>query len=363
IRIGWWAVPGKPIVILVDFTRFVDQKDAILSSFWEDFNLDSLTGRWEYIEPVLFGYAAGRVIEHFADFFATKQHRMIAHFHEWRSGAGLLYLKKHCPELGTVFTNHGTELGMKLAAVGESPNQSDPASKAQELQIRARHSLESISAREADIFTAVSSVTERECEQLLGVKPDLVTPNGFDMDFVRDKISEEKKSAARKRLISVAEAVLGASVAEDSVLIGTSGRYEFENKGLDVLIEGLKILNEDAEFNLPVVAFFFIPSAQHGPKSRVQINLDGKEEIRTPGSRASRYLTHYLIDSEDNLIIKSLMRAGLRNDPDQKIKVILVPAYLDGNDGIVNLKYYDVFTGMDQTVFPSQYEPWGYTPL
>src|SRR5699024_3806763 len=100
IRIGWWAVPGKPIVILVDFTRFVDQKDAILSSFWEDFNLDSLTGRWEYIEPVLFGYAAGRVIEHFADFFATKQHRMIAHFHEWRSGAGLLYLKKHCPELG-----------------------------------------------------------------------------------------------------------------------------------------------------------------------------------------------------------------------------------------------------------------------
>ena len=40
-----------------------------------------------------------------------------------------------------------------------------------------------------------------------------------------------------------------------------------------------------------------------------------------------------------------------------------MPCYLNGTDGIFNRSYYELLIGMDLTVFPSYYEPWGYTPL
>ena len=115
IKVGRWNVAGQPIVILVDFTTFITQKDAIFSSFWEKYKLDSISGQWDYIEPALFGYASGKVIESFVRFNTTMRQRIIAQFHEWMTGTGLLYLKYAMPQVGCVFTTHATVLGRCVA--------------------------------------------------------------------------------------------------------------------------------------------------------------------------------------------------------------------------------------------------------
>src|SRR5690606_7950323 len=213
VRIGRWQVVGHPVVFLIDFTTFIDQKDEILAIFWDDYELDSLTGHWDYIEPALFGYGVGRVIEHFVEFYVSPQDNVVAHFQEWMTGTGLLYLKKHMPRVAHVFTCHATVLGRTISATGQDLYAQletlDPDLKAQELNVRAKHSLESIAAREADVFTTVSEITADECRFILKKEVDLVTPNGFEPDFVPG--SDEflnKRETARRRLIDVAEAVM-----------------------------------------------------------------------------------------------------------------------------------------------------------
>ena len=63
IKIGRWNIPGKPIVVLVDFTPFFFEKNKIFAHLGTKYQLDSLTVQWDYIEPAMFGYAAGNVIE------------------------------------------------------------------------------------------------------------------------------------------------------------------------------------------------------------------------------------------------------------------------------------------------------------
>ena len=118
IKVGRWNVAGNPVVILVDFTTFIPQKDQILTSFWEKFQVDSLTGQWDYIEPVLFGFTAGKVIESFVRYHIFSRQRIIAQFHEWMTGSGMLYLKNALPQVGCVFTTHATVLGRSIAGNG-----------------------------------------------------------------------------------------------------------------------------------------------------------------------------------------------------------------------------------------------------
>ncbi len=66
--------------------------------------------------------------------------------------------------------------------------------------------------------------------------------------------------------------------------------------------------------------------------------------------------------SGDN-VLAMLRNLNMWNRPDDKVKVIFIPSYLIGNDGIVDMKYYDVILGNDLCIYPSYYEPWGYTPL
>src|SRR5690606_14806627 len=336
--------------------------------FWDDYELDSLTGHWDYIEPALFGYGVGRVIEHFVEFYVSPQDNVVAHFQEWMTGTGLLYLKKHMPRVAHVFTCHATVLGRTISATGQDLYAQletlDPDLKAQELNVRAKHSLESIAAREADVFTTVSEITADECRFILKKEVDLVTPNGFEPDFVPG--SDEflnKRETARRRLIDVAEAVMGESTRENPVLVGISGRYEFRNKGIDIFIDALGQLQSDPEFKGNILAFILIPASQHGPKTRVVLNLKEPDKIEVPTKRNRRYLTYYLVNSEHDAILNAIHRAGLHNDADDQIRIIFIPSYLDGADGIVNLNYYDTMIGLDYTVFPSYYEPWGYTPL
>ena len=112
VRIGRWAIESSPIAILIDFKSFIREKDDILKSLWESYHVDSLSGQWDYVEPVLFGHAAGVVIASFAEQFASENQKVVAHFHEWMAAAGSLYLRDHAPYVATVFSTHATVMAV-----------------------------------------------------------------------------------------------------------------------------------------------------------------------------------------------------------------------------------------------------------
>ena len=212
IRTGRWNIEGKPLVILVDFTALYARKDEIFAHFWETYKLDSLHGGWDYIEPVLFGYNAAQVIRSFSDFYITPGIKVIAHFHEWMSASGILYLKEKMHRAGTVFTTHATVLGRSIAGNGlplySKLEEYVPAYTARDFGVLSKHSLETTAANTADGFTTVSGITARECRHFLGRDPEVITPNGFEPDFV-PKVKEfnTKRKAARKKAFETAKAI------------------------------------------------------------------------------------------------------------------------------------------------------------
>ncbi len=363
-RIGRWQIPGEPIAILVDFTPLFGQKDKIFSDYWLKFGLNSLSGQWDYTEPAMFGYAAGQVIESYYDFFLSAHDRLVAHFHEWMTGAGVLYLRDKVAQAGTVFTTHATVIGRSLAGHGralyEQLEQTDAEAMAMELGIASKHSLEQKAALMADVFTTVSSVTARECELLIGKKPDLLTPNGFSsVNIMSESSILEKRVQGRTRLLEVARGLLNQKLPEDSLLVAHSGRYEFRNKGIDQFIDALAAINKTKP-DKPLVAFIMVPANQAGMRKEVQ------DRIKSPDFKQpveNEFLTHKLVDPDHDQISKRILQAGLANRLNDPVKIIYTPAYLNGEDGIYNLQYFDLLTGFDLTVFPSYYEPWGYTPM
>jgi glycogen phosphorylase/synthase len=362
IRIGRWNVPGNPIAILVDFTTFFTRKNEIFTEFWEEYQLDSLSGQWDYIEPALFGYGAGKVIENFYEYHFTSRERIIAHFHEWMTGAGILYLEKYMPQAGTVFTTHATMLGRVIASNGrplyDHIDKIDTWELARSYNIIAKYSLEYNAAKIADCFTTVSEITARECDYFLEKPVDKITPNGFDPSIVPEASQfQVKRKSSRKKLFAVTAALLGQSVPEDSFLVLNSGRYEMRNKGIDLFIESLGALNHQP--GKPVLAFITVPGHIVGPDRNLAVRTAGKQAP----DPSSRFLTHYLYDDIHDPVLGKIASVGLTNQPGDRVKIVFVPAYLNGNDGIFNISYYDLLAGFDLTVFPSYYEPWGYTPL
>jgi len=366
IRIGHWNISSKPIAIIVDFTKLIPKKDDIFKVFWEEFRLDSITGQWDYVEPALFGYAAGKVIESFTNFHLSLRHRIVAQFHEWMTGTGLLYLKKNMPQIGTIFTTHATVLGRCIAGnnipLYSRLDKYNPDNKSREFNVVSKQSLERLAALNADSFTTVSDITAKECVQFLEKPVDLVTPNGFDDLIV--PVGEEfqlRRIEAKIKFYEVAEALLAHDVSKDAFLIGISGRYEFKNKGIDVFIDALGKLNNE-ELEKEVLAFILMPANHHGPRKDVFQNLRDKDSENVI-VLSNTHLTHYLVDPELDPILKRIKAVGLNNSSSDKVKVFFVPCYLNGDDGIFDKHYYDLLIGLDISVFPSYYEPWGYTPL
>jgi len=362
IRIGRWNVPGNPIAILVDFTAFFTRKNEIFTEFWEDYQLDSISGQWDYIEPALFGYGAAKVIENFYEYHFSSRERIIAHFHEWMTGAGILYLEKYMPQAGTVFTTHATILGRVIASNGrplyDNLGRIDTWGVARSYDIISKLSLEYCSAKYADCFTTVSDITSKECKYFLEKEPDLITPNGFDPSIVpSDEEFPRKRTESRKKLLEVASALVDDQVPEDSFLILNSGRYEMRNKGIDIFIESLGELNRQP--GKPILAFIMVPGHIAGPDRDLAERLAGNSAPEPH----SKYLTHYLYNEEHDPMLRKISEAGLKNEAGDRVRIIFVPAYLNGNDGIFGLSYYEILAGFDLTVFPSYYEPWGYTPL
>lgn len=364
-RIGRWKIEGSPIVILVDFTPYFPVKDKIFADFWVKYQLDSISGQWDYIEPAMFGYAAAKVIESFYKFYLSATDKFIAQFHEWMTGTGVLYLKEHVPQAGTVFTTHATTLGRSIAGnmmpLYRNLMQYQPDQLSNNLGIRAKHSLEKLAAQYADSFTCVSETVAPECKYFLGRQPDFITPNGFENSFVPtvDQF-EHKRTEARRKLLKVAAAVLGYEPDTNSILLINSGRYEFRNKGIDLYIDAMWKLNKDPQLEKDIIAFITVPAHHTGPNENVRSRLEGPVFNET---HIANFLTHDLFDPDHDAVLNRIHATGLENLFEDRVKIIFVPAYMNGNDGIFNMSYYDILIGFDMSVFPSYYEPWGYTPL
>lgn len=352
VRTGRWNVAGNPIVILVDYSQFISSKDEIFAGFWEKYGVDSLSGHWDYTESALFGYATGKVIESFVRYNLAPHQKAAAHFHEWMTGAGVLYLKSTDLPVATLFTTHATVTGRSIAGnnlpLYDNMLRYSPEEKAVEFNINAKHTLEKAAANEADVFTTVSDITAKECAHFLGREVDVVTPNGFENTFT-PKEGEFKicSKTARRRLSEVAAAMTGQEIENDAVMIGISGRYEFKNKGIDIYLDALAELNNSDALEKEVIAWIFVPAWNNGP-----------DKMTTP-----THTSHQLYDRESDPVLKRISELFLLNKKSDKVKVLFVPTYLNGDDGVFGLTYYQLLCGLDLTVFPSYYEPWGYTPL
>ena len=367
VKVGRWTIPGNPIAILVDFQKYYEKKNEIYGWLWENYQVDSLHAYGDYDEASMFSYAAGLVVESYYNFALTKKDKVIYHANEWMTGLGLLYVNNKLPQVGTIFTTHATSIGRSIAGnmkpLYDYLFAYNGDQMAGELNMQSKHSIEKQTAFHCDCFTTVSEITARECVELLDKKVDEVLPNGFDNSFVPANAATftRKRKAARKRLLDVANALLGESLDDDTLIVSTSGRYEFRNKGVDVYIESMNRLLRDKELKKKVLAFIEVPGWVGEPRQDLKERLDSGKQYDTPLEVPQ--VTHWLHEMSHDNVLSMMKYYDMHNRKDDNVKVIFLPCYLDGNDGILNMTYYDIILGNDLCIYPSYYEPWGYTPL
>lgn len=376
IRIGRWNIPGNPITILVDFTPLFAEKNDIYRNAWEDFGVDSLHAYGDYDESSMFSEAAGRTAAAICRHCIGANKKVIYQAHEWMSGLGMLNLKKNVPEVATIFTTHATSIGRSIAGnnklLYEYFNGYNGDQMAAELNMEAKHSIEKQAAHHADCFTTVSSFTDKECVQLLDKKADVVLPNGFENDFVpKGAAFSSKRRTARKKILQTVSALVGENLDDQTLIVSTSGRNDFRCKGFDVFLESMAQLNAtlkesnmaDGKTHTRVLALIEVPCWLLGPRTDLQERLNDKKQKSFDTPLPLPLITHDLHNLNEDRIVCLMKNLGLWNTAEDAVKVVLVPCYLEGNDGIFNLPYYDLLTANDLCIYPSYYEPWGYTPL
>jgi glycosyltransferase involved in cell wall biosynthesis len=413
LRLGHWVVPGEPRAILVDYDALRSRRDVIYFVMWEKYGIDSSVGYGDYEDSCLFAVAAAKVMMAYHRLRRTE--RSVALFNEWTTGMGLLWLKHYAPELATLFITHATTVGRSIAGNGKKLYAYMPGysgdQMAAELGVAAKHTLEKCAAHEADLFAAVSEVTAVECRQLLDKEPDMILPNGFEPAIVPDaSLREAKRRAGRERICRLAGIAYGKPIdPSDALLLLTSGRHEYRNKGIDLFIDAMKELarrDDDGsprseevmtipeglpaggaewlegdrhtpangsgrplsegrakrlgkETMRPVVALIAVPSWIDEPRTELAALLDEKRQLSLPAS--TPYLTHRLHNEATDEILCHLRAAAA--EWGKAVYPLFVSAYLDGADGVLDIPYYDLLPAVDLTIFPSYYEPWGYTPL
>ena len=366
LKVGRWNIPGNPIAILVDFKPYFAEKDKIYTSLWELYGVDSLHAYGDYDEASMFSYAAGLVVESFYKHYLDSSKKVIYHGNEWMTGLGLLYIKHKLPQIATLFTTHATTVGRSIAGNMKPLYDYLPAyngdQMAAELNVQSKHSIEKQTALNVDCFTTVSDITATECLELLDKPVDVVLPNGFEDNFVPTGAEfTKKRKAARQRLLAIANALMGTKLDDDTLIVSTSGRYEFRNKGVDVYIEAMNRLLRERDLDKQVLAFITVPGWVGEPRQdlaeRLAWGLQYDEPLEVPE------LTHWLHNMSHDNVLNMLKHLDMHNRKDDKVKLIFLPCYLTGHDGIINLTYYDVVLGNDLCIYPSYYEPWGYTPL
>ena len=368
LRIGRWMIPGEPIAVLVDFNPFFEKKDEIYAWAWEQYQVDSLHAYGDYDEASMFSWAAGKVVESFYHFMGlTRKENVVYQAHEWMTCLGALYLQQACPSIATIFTTHATSIGRSIA--GNQKPLYDYLSgyngdqMAAELNMQSKHSIEKQTAHHVDCFTTVSDITNRECAQLLEKPADVVLMNGFENDFVPTlgKEFDAARKKARKKLLTVANALMGTQLKDDTLLVSIGGRYEYKNKGIDLFVDAMNRLRHDSRLNKNVLAFVMVPAWVKEARPDLQRKLMSKGGDNLPCGDPR--ITHNLNNQDTDMLLEQMNWLGMHNHPFDPVKLVFVPCYLDGKDGIFNMHYYDLLIGMDLCIYPSYYEPWGYTPL
>src|SRR3989344_475657 len=417
---GNWLIKGNPKVILIDFKNFVNKKNEIKKDLWDKFKVDSLFSQWDFEEPVIWSTAAGKLIE-----LLQKSKKVIIHCHEWLAGAALLYLKnKNIP---SIFTTHATMLGRALAGSGydlyDNLENLNPDLEAKNRGVIDKHSLEKAAASNAHVFTTVSEITSMEAEKILGRKADILTLNGLDIDkfpsFEVTSIKHQRNRESMREFIAYYFFPHYYFDLKETLTFFIVGRYEFKNKGIDILIKSLGNLNrlmKEENSEKTVIVFFWIPTQVESAKYKIAKNktnyhllrhfieqnssmltrkiienilqcMDETCQIKEKNMEAQMLfdedffenirklklnftregdpplITHNIQNESNDPIIKSFIENGLDNKRDDKVKVIFYPVYLTGVDGLLDMEYYDCISGCHLGLFPSYYEPWGYTPL
>ena len=333
------------------------------SPYRDRYGVNSLPAYGDYDESCAFAYASALVIESYYKFIHGEKYNVVAHFDEWMTGMGLLHIKYTLPQVATLFTTHATSIGRSIAGNGKPLYDYlagyNGDQMAEELNIVSKHSLEKTAAIEADCFTTVSEITAKECTQLLDRKPDIVTPNGFERNFVpSEEVYKERRKVARQRLFDITEALTGERPDKNAYLIATSGRYEYKNKGIDLFVDAVERIAKSPDLEREIV---LVPAWIDVPRADLQDRLKRQAHETTP--LPEPFITHTLHNYDQDSVVNQIHYLHLDNQAGSRLKIVFIPSYLTGDDGIVNLSYYDLLIGLDATAFPSYYEPWGYTPL
>ena len=361
--VGRWAVAGEPAVVLVDFKPLWQEQGELYFEAWKEYGIEGDKGYGDYDESCLFAVAAARVMQSILGYYQPEQ--QIALFNEWQTGLGLLWLHLHAPAVKTIFITHATTVGRSIAGNYKElytymdAYQGDQM--ARELGVEAKHTLEKRAAHTADVFATVSRLTAREAKQLLEREP-VVLPNGFHVGASPLSSSlAAKRRKARRLLGAVASKLYGTPIDERAYFISLGGRYEYRNKGIDLFIESLYRFAQQYQGEREIVACLLVPAWEAGPRAELQYLLSHPDE---PAQQPLQHpeLTHWLYNTDHDRAVAHIRHRGL-DRAEGKVKLLFVPCYLNGIDGIFDLSYYDLLVGMDLTIYPSYYEPWGYTPL
>ena len=361
---GYWLTPGgEAQTILVDYKPLATVRDQLYYLMWQQYGIQSDLGYGDYDDSCLFAVAAAATLLAVTPQLASPGSQPIAIYNEWITGMGLLYHHLKQPDLRSLFITHATTVGRSICSNGKdlyryfSGYHGDQM--ASELHVEAKHALEKAGAHTATIFATVSEVTALECTQLLERTP-VVLPNGFHA-----LATSRFKSKARQRLLDVASWLYGKTFApERTTFVATSGRYEYRNKGIDLIVASLEsLLQQQAKLSSDLILYFFIPAWVAEPRADLAYLLSDTDPESGITPLQYPYLTHWLHNLREDTLAGRLGALLGRGATAQHIYPIFVPTYLDGHDGILGLPYYDLLSALDLTLFPSYYEPWGYTPL
>lgn len=372
VRTGRWNISSSPAAILVNPWQLSGEKDSIYADMWNSFGVDSLHAYGDYDESSMWACACGRMIAVLKRECMPADGNIILQAHEWQSAMALLAAKKaNVPGIATVFTTHATTVGRSICDNNKCLYKyfsSYPGNvMAGELHVESKHSSEKAAAVNADCFTTVSKLTDAECRQFLGKSADVILPNGFNIAEIPRKDKKRRiRSSMRKRVISVAECLLGRKLASDTLIVSTSGRYDFRPKGYDVFLEAMYRLSNCNGLKREVLALMEVPLWTKGPREDLKERMNrGKDDAASiVGNLPNPYTTHSIVNLDTDRLSSMLRGLGLDSSTlKTKVHVVLIPTYLNGRDGIFNCDYYDMLLASDLTVYPSYYEPWGYTPL
>lgn len=414
---GRWLVMGKPHVVLLNYLDVFPMLHEVKYRLWADHGISLPADDPMLNNVVAFGEACTRFLELLAHREAPRR-PLIAHFHEWMSGPAIPTLRKRQWPGAIVFTTHATLLGRYLAMHDEAFYEHLPSyhadTEAKHFNVEAQYRIERSAAHGAHVFTTVSDLTSEECRCLLGRRPEVLLPNGLNIQ--RFAAIHEFQNLHRQYKEKLHEFTMGhffpsySFNLDKTLYFFTSGRYEYRNKGMDLTIEGLARLNHRLQVersDTTVVAFivtrrpfksinvgalstsaqladfrtmidaikdqigartFYALAAGRIPDFNTLLDEHWLLRMRRTIHAWKRkelpvMVTHDLIDDQKDEVLNRLRECHLWNQPDNPVKVVYHPDFITPTNPLFGLEYDQFVRGCHLGVFPSYYEPWGYTPL